>query len=100
MARFLLLYLVLVNAFLAMASENAQTSGSADLQHHPKIRKLGNHLLAKNIGNAPVSSPFQAPHSADDINEPNKGKNVTVEGDAIHLQKPHHSSEKSIVGAV
>ncbi|GMI96531.1 hypothetical protein like AT3G09280 [Hibiscus trionum] len=102
MARFLLLCLVMVNVVVAMASGNAQTSGSADLQHPPAIRKLGKHqLVKKTIGNAPASSPSQAPHSADHtaaITGPNNGENVSVEGEAIHLQKPHHSTDKSIAG--
>ncbi|GMI96532.1 hypothetical protein like AT3G09280 [Hibiscus trionum] len=91
MARFPLLCLVLVNAVVAMGSENAQTSGSADLQHSPAIRKLGTH------GNAPASSPSQADHTVV-ITGPNSGENVSVEGEAIHLQKPHRSTDKSIAG--
>ncbi|KAL4296915.1 hypothetical protein GQ457_12G009900 [Hibiscus cannabinus] len=101
MARFLLLCLVLVNAVVSMASENTQTSGSADLQHPPAIRKLGKHQLVETIGNAPASSPSQAPLYADHtatITEPKNGENVSVEGEAIDLQKPHHSTDKSIAG--
>ncbi|KAK8600246.1 hypothetical protein V6N13_059937 [Hibiscus sabdariffa] len=97
MARFPLLCLVLVNVVVAMARENAQTSGSVG----SPIRKLGKHQLVKTIGNAPASSPSQAPHSADHaaaITEPNNGEKVSVEGEAIHLQNHHQSMDKSIAG--
>ncbi|KAE8706050.1 Copper ion transmembrane transporter [Hibiscus syriacus] len=96
-----LLFLVLINASVAMA--NAQTSGSADLQHPAAIRKLGKHQIVKTIDNAPSSSPSRAPHSADHTaatTGPNDGENVSVggEGEVIHLQKAHRSVDKSVAG--
>ena len=123
-----LLCLILVNAYVAVASENAHTklrSSLADLQHPPApapynaeaptIRKLGKHQpkVVKTFGNAPASSPSQAPQTEKNMHltggspstdhaaattEPNNGENVSVEGQAIHLQKHHHSMDKSVAG--
>ncbi|KAE8666212.1 Copper ion transmembrane transporter [Hibiscus syriacus] len=80
---------------------NAQTSDSADLQHPAALRKLGMHQIVKTIGNAPASSPSPAPRSGDRtaaITGPNNGENVSVEGEAIDLKKPHRSVDKSVAG--
>ncbi|PPE00325.1 hypothetical protein GOBAR_DD02636 [Gossypium barbadense] len=117
MAQLLLLCFFLINAFVAMAaSENAPAPapGEPYKAEAPTIRKLGKHQLLKTFDNAPASSPSQAPHtkknmhptvgspSADHtaaITEPNKEENVSVEGEAIHLQNHHHHSmDKSVAG--
>ncbi|KAL4340937.1 hypothetical protein GQ457_08G019680 [Hibiscus cannabinus] len=114
MARFLLLCFVLMHAFVAMAIENAQTSGSYEAVA-PAIRKLGKHRLVKTVGTAPASSPSQVPRAEKNMHpvvgspyplatsEPNDRENVSVEGEgeggeAIHLEKPHHSMDKSVAG--
>ncbi|XWS67140.1 hypothetical protein CRYUN_Cryun05aG0261500 [Craigia yunnanensis] len=134
MAQCFLLCLILVTAFLDVASENAHTklrSSFADLQHPPApapynnekpynaeaptIRKLGKHQpkVVKTFGSAPASSPSQAPQTEKNMHltggspstdhtaatsEPNNGENVSVEGQAIHLQKHHQSMDKSVAG--
>ncbi|KAK5804237.1 uncharacterized protein LOC108454652 [Gossypium arboreum] len=117
MAQLFLLCFFLINAFVAMAaSENAPAPapGEPYKAEGPTIRKLGKHQLVKTFDNAPASSPSQAPHtkknmhpaagspSADHtaaITEPNKEENVSVEGEAIHLQNHHHHSmDKSVAG--
>ncbi|XVF08183.1 hypothetical protein REPUB_Repub06bG0204100 [Reevesia pubescens] len=117
-----LLCLILVNAFVAMASENVQTK----LQHPPAsapykaeahtIRKLGKRhpKVVNTFGSAPASSPSQAPQTEKNhmnpteespsidqtaaITETNNGENVSVEGQTIHLQNHHHSTDKSVAG--
>ncbi|XVE76455.1 hypothetical protein DITRI_Ditri12bG0174200 [Diplodiscus trichospermus] len=122
-----LLCLILINAFVAVASENAQTkllSSSANLQQAPApykaepptIRKLGRHQpkVVKTLGGAPASSPSQAPQTENNTHltggspsadhtgpatiEANNGENVSVGGQEIHLLKHHHSTDKSIAG--
>ncbi|XP_007026874.2 PREDICTED: uncharacterized protein LOC18597662 [Theobroma cacao] len=88
MAQCFLLCLILVNTFVAVASENAQTmlrSSLADVQHPPApapynnekpttaeaptVRKLGKHQpkVVKTFGSAPASSPSQAPQPEKDM---------------------------------
>ncbi|XP_022743303.1 uncharacterized protein LOC111294304 [Durio zibethinus] len=88
MAQCFLLCLILVHAFVAMASENALSklrSSFADLQHPPasapysnekpykaeapNIRKLGRHQpkVVNTFGSTPASSPFQAPQTQKNI---------------------------------
>ena len=134
MAQCFLLCLILVNAFVAVASENANTklrSSFTDLQHPPApapynnekpykaeaptTRKLGMHQpkVVKTFASAPASSPSQALHTEKNMHptggspsidhtaattEPNNGENVSVEGQAIYLQKHHHSMDKSVAG--
>ncbi|XVE96949.1 hypothetical protein REPUB_Repub02eG0268400 [Reevesia pubescens] len=122
MAQCFLLCLVLVNAFVIVASENAQTklqyppAPAPYKAEAPTIRKLGKHQpkVVKTFGSAPASSPSQAPQTEKNrmnptgespstdqtaaITEPTNGENVSVEGQTIHQQKHHHSLDKSVAG--
>ncbi|XVF76711.1 hypothetical protein PTKIN_Ptkin13bG0288400 [Pterospermum kingtungense] len=122
MAQSFVLCLILLNAFVAVASE-------ADFQHPPApapcnnekqaptIRKLGRHQpkSVETFGSAPASGPSQAPHTEKNMKttggtpsttdhtttattEPSSGENVSVEGQTIHLEKRHHSIDNSVAG--
>ncbi|OMO97313.1 hypothetical protein COLO4_14698 [Corchorus olitorius] len=118
---FLLICLILVNVFVAMASETAQTHQNAQApapykaEAPPSIRKLGKHKhhakVVKNFGGEPpVTSPSEAPqtekenHPKDHFEasaaEPNNGEHVNVKGQAVHLEKHHHNNsfDKSMAG--
>ncbi|OMO66456.1 hypothetical protein CCACVL1_21144 [Corchorus capsularis] len=119
MAQVFLLCLILVNVFVAMASETAQTHQNAQApapykaEAPPSIRKLGKHhaKVVKNIGGEPpATSPSEAPqaekenHPKDHFEaiaaEPNNGEHVNVKGQAVHLEKHHHNNsfDKSMAG--
>ncbi|XP_050116518.1 uncharacterized protein LOC126594317 [Malus sylvestris] len=110
--QFLLLFLILGAAYVSvtMANEVAHqtleqstlaslSSNPAPSPFPPITRKLGKHNPSKTnpkSSDAPALSPRSAPSLTRET--PETGESVSILEQEIHIQKHHHSMDKSVAG--
>ncbi|KAM1525301.1 hypothetical protein COP2_009992 [Malus domestica] len=108
--QFLLLFLILGATSVTMANEVAHqtleqstlaslSSNPAPSPFPPITRKLGKHDPSKTnpkSSDAPALSPRSAPSPTSET--PETGESVSILEQEIHIQKHHHSMDKSVAG--